>query len=141
MKKVFSTATEINAPPEKIWAILTDGSKYVDWDPNMIRLEGQIAPGEQLSMHTKLDPNRAFTPKVVEFEPNRKMVWKSGLPFGLFYGARTFTLEPLSSGKTRFSMREEFDGLLLPFIGRSIPDLNASFVAFATALRMRAEKG
>jgi hypothetical protein len=76
---------------------------------------------------------------VVEFEPNRKMVWRSGMPLGLFQGARTFTLESLGDKRVRFSMREEFTGLLSPMIGKSIPDLNPTFAAFSAALKKRAE--
>jgi hypothetical protein len=137
--KAFSTTTEINASPETIWRILTDASKYTEWDPGMLKMEGTIAPGQKLTIHTKLAPDWAFNPTVVEFEPNRKMVWKSGMPLGLFQGARTFTLEPLGTGRTRFSMREEFSGRLLPVFGASIPDMNPVFAAFADALKKRAE--
>jgi hypothetical protein len=137
--KAFSTVTEINAAPETIWRILTDASKYPEWDPGMIRIEGSIVPGQQITIYTKAAPNRAFKPTVVEFEPNRKMVWRSGMPLGLFQGARTFMLEPLGTDRVRFSMREEFTGMLSPMIGKSIPDLNPTFAAFAAALKKRAE--
>ncbi len=138
--KAFTTTTTINAAPDTIWRILTDGPAYQAWDPNMVSLQGTIAPDEQLTIHTKLSPNQAFTPKVVAFEPGRKMVWQSGMPLGLFQGVRTFTLEPQGQTQTTFSMREEFSGLLLPLIGRSIPDMNATFAAFGAALKERAER-
>ena len=137
--KVFTATTEIQAAPETIWRILTDAPHYPEWDPGMIRIEGTIAPGEQLTIYTKAAPERAFKPSVVEFQPNRKMVWRSGMPLGLFQGARTFTLEP-SGNRVKFTLREEFSGLLLPMIGRSIPDLSPVFAAFAAALKQRAER-
>jgi hypothetical protein len=137
--KEFSASIDINASPETIWKILTDASKYIEWDANMLKLEGTIAPAQKLTIYTKLAPNRAFTPTVVEFDTNRKMVWSSGMPLGLFKGARTFTLEPLGDGRTRFSMRETFTGLLEPMISGSIPDMNPVFAEFASALKKRAE--
>lgn len=137
--KVFSTSTEINAPPDRVWQILTDAARYTEWDPGMLKLEGKIAPGEKLTIYTKIAPKRAFKPTVTEFEPNRRMVWSSGMPMGLFTGSRTFTLEPSGAGSTRFSMKEEFSGLMLPLIGASIPDLNPVFAEFAAALKKRAE--
>lgn len=137
--KTFSASTEINASPETIWRILTDAQHYTDWDPGMIRLEGTIAPGEQITIYAKVAPNRAFKPTVTVFEPHRKMVWRSGMPLGLFGGERTFLLEPLGNQRVRFTLREEFSGLLLPVFGKSIPDMNPIFAAFNSALKKRAE--
>jgi hypothetical protein len=135
----YSASTTINATPEVVWDILTDAAHYTEWDENMLKLEGRIAPGEALTIYTKLDPQRAFKPGVVEFEPQRKMVWSSGMPMGLFKGARTFLLEPQGKGQVKFTLREEFSGLMLPLIGKSIPDLNPVFEKFAKALKERAE--
>lgn len=134
----FSASTKINAPAETIWNILTDASKYTEWDENMLKLDGTIAPGQALTITTRLDPKRAFKPKVTEFEPNRRMVWQSGMPFGLFTGARTFLLQPDGDG-VKFSLTEEFKGLMLPMIKGSIPDLNPVFQKFVEALKARAE--
>ena len=137
--KVSSATTEINASPETIWGLLTDASKYPEWDPGMVRLEGKVALGEKITAHTKAT-DRAFPVTVSEFVPNRKMVWSSGMPLGLFKGARTFTLEPLDKGLVKFKVEEIFTGLLLPLIGRTIPDLNPTFAAFAKGLKERAEQ-
>jgi hypothetical protein len=134
----FKASNEIKAAPEVIWQILTDASKYPDWDPGIIKIDGTIARGQQLTLYTKADPKRAFKPIVIAYEPNRKMIWRSGMPLGLFQGARTFLLEPLGD-RVRFTLREEYGGLLLPMIGKSIPDLNPVFAAFVAALKKRAE--
>jgi hypothetical protein len=136
--KEFQASCEINAPPEVIWRILTDAAKYPEWDPGIINIEGTIVLGNQLTLYTKADPKRAFKPTVIDFKPSREMTWRSGMPLGLFHGARTFLLEPLSD-RVRFTLREEYGGLLLPMIGKSIPDLNPIFAAFCAALKKRAE--
>lgn len=61
------------------------------------------------------------------------------MPLGLFKGERTFTLAPQADGTTQFTTREQFSGLLLPIIGRTIPDLSESFQNFAQGLKNRAE--
>lgn len=137
--KFFAAKTTIDAAPDAIWAILTDGSKYIEWDPNMIRLEGTIAPGEKITIYTKVSPDRAFPITVVEFIPAKKMVWSSGMPLGLFKGERTFLLTPQGNGAVEVSVREEFTGLLAPLITRSIPDLTESFQQFVAGLKKRAE--
>ena len=106
----------------------------------IIWIEGRIAPGEQITAFTKLNPGRAFPAKVTEFVPGRKMTWTGGMPLGLFKCERTFTLAPQNTGATEFILREVFSGPLLPLIGRSLPDLNATFEQFAAGLKRHAER-
>ncbi len=137
----FRARTSIAASPETIWAILVDGGRWPEWDPGVDRIEGRIAAGERVTAYTKLSPGRAFPVKVSEFQPGRKMVWSSGMPLGLFKGVRTFTLAPKGDGETEFTLHEVFSGLLLPLIGRSIPDMTENFAQFAAGLKKRAEAG
>jgi hypothetical protein len=88
---------------------------------------------------SKANPGRAFPVKVSEFTPGKRMIWSGGTPLGLFKGVRTFTLAPGTDGTTRFTMREEYTGLLLPLIWRSMPDLGPSFQQFASGLKQRAD--
>jgi hypothetical protein len=53
---------------------------------------------------------------------------------------RTFTPAP-EDGATRFTMREELTGPMLPLIWRTIPDTGPSFEPFARGLKARAEAG
>ncbi len=140
MTKVFRTQIDIDADAEHVWAILTDSARYTECDLGMLRLEGEIAQGQQLTIYTKAAPKRAFSPTVSMFEPPHKMVWQSGMPFGAFSGARTFTLQARDEGGVQFSMEEVFSGWMLPVFGGSIPDLTPTFEAFAAALKQRAEE-
>jgi len=137
--KTFSATTNIKASPETIWGILTDAPNYPAWDPGVDRIEGTIAPGEQITAYTKLSPNRAFPAKVTEFVAGQRMTWTGGMPLGLFKGVRTFTLIPKGDGSIDFTLREEFSGLLLPLFAGSIPDLTKTFEDFAVGLKVRAE--
>jgi hypothetical protein len=137
--KEYSASTTIVAPPERIWAILTDGAAYPEWEPNTVRIDGQIAPGEKLTAWSKLSPGRAFPVKVTEFVPSQKMTWTGGMPLGLFSGERSFVLTPRADGATEFMLREVFSGVLVGLLGRSLPDLNAAFAQFAASLKGRAE--
>jgi hypothetical protein len=137
--KQFQANTTIKATPEIIWQILTDAPSYPNWDPNMIRLEGTVAPGQKVVAYTKLSPEQAFPAKVTEFVPNQKMTWSSGLPLGLFKGERTFTLRPNGQGAVDVVVQETFTGLLMPILGRAIPDLTQSFRDFVSGLKKEAE--
>lgn len=137
--KFFQAQTTIQASPETIWSILTDAASFPSWDRNIIKLEGNIAPGAKLKAFPKFTPGRSFAVRVSTFEPGKKMVWSGGMPLGLFTGERTFTLTPAENGATRFTLREEFTGLLLPLIGKSLPNLTPVFEEFAADLKSRAE--
>jgi hypothetical protein len=139
--KAYEASSTIRANPEAIWAVLTDASSYSRWDSGVERVEGRIAPGETIKVHAKVNPGRAFPVKVIDFTPGQKMVWSGGMPLGLFKGVRTYTLSPEANGTTKFTMREEYTGPLLPMIWRSIPDLGPSFTQFANGLKQRAETG
>jgi len=134
----FSATVTIHAPTMTVWAHLTDADRFPEWEPNVTRIDGQIALGEKITVHTSFS-TRAFPVTVSEFLPGKRMVWSSAMPLGLFRGARTFTLEALGDDQTRVTTREEFGGLLLPLIGRTIPDLQPSFDQFVAALKERSE--
>ena len=134
----FTATTTINAKPETIWNIITDASKFPEWEPNVVRIEGTIALGEKVTAYTKRDPKRAFPAKVTEFVPNKKMEWTGGMPFGLFKGVRSFTLTP-KGDSTEFTLREEFSGPMLFMIKGSIPDQTQDFENFVQGLKQRAE--
>lgn len=134
----FKASTKIDAPPEKVWSVLTNAAAYPEWDPNMNRLEGNIALGEKVTAHTKLS-DRAFPVKVAVFEPNRRMVWSGGMPLGLFKADRSFVLEPDGDG-TQFHLKEQFGGPLLFLFKGTVPDLQPSFEQFAAGLKARAEQ-
>ena len=139
--KHYAATVDIDASPEAIWAVLTDGPGYADWDSALIELEGTVAPGEKLALRPEVNPKRAFPVKVTEFHAPTRMTWTGGMPLGLFKGVRTFGLERAGADETtRFTMREEYSGLLLPLIWRTIPDLGPSFRQFASGLKQRAER-
>lgn len=137
--KTFSTSCVIAASPGKVWTILTDLAAWPGWNSTVSRVEGTVALGHKVTIHTTASPGRAFPVKVAALAPPHEMLWTGGMPLGLFTGRRTYTLVEHSPGKTTFSMKEEFSGLLAPLITRSIPDLQPLFDEFAACLKRASE--
>jgi hypothetical protein len=137
--KSFAASITIGASLEAVWALLTDASFYPQWNSTVARIDGRIALGETVTVRAKANPQRAFPVTVSEFAAPHRMVWRGGMPLGLFVGTRTFTLTPAPPGGVEFTMREVFSGLLAPLIGKSIPDMQPVFDAFARDLKNRAE--
>src|SRR3954467_14852049 len=63
----YESEASIQAHPEAIWAVLTDAAGYADWDSGVERVEGTIAPGETIKVHSEASPGRAFPVKAAEF--------------------------------------------------------------------------
>ncbi len=134
----FEAQINIAAPPATVWKVLTDKAALQDGSFGILKIDGDIAPDGRIKLWSEVSPKRAFALRVSEFIGPTRMVWSGGMPFGLFVGTRTFTLEEDGAG-TNFVMREEFRGPLSGPIGRSMPDLNPSFQKFAAALKANAE--
>lgn len=123
-----------------MWEILTDVQGWTSWDSGVKRVEGEARPGETLKIEIEANPGRAFPVRVTELEPERRMVFRGGMPLGLFIGERTYTLTPGGPAATRFVLREEYTGPMAPLITRSLPDLQPSFTQFAQGLKQQAEQ-
>lgn len=136
----FATRTTIAAPPERVWAILTDLAQWPQWNTTVISTKGDIALGAKVSVTVKANPGRAFAVKVTALDTARHMTWVGGMPLGLFTGTRTYALTAVEGG-TDFAMEEVYTGPMAGLITKSIPDLQPSFDEFAACLKNRAESG
>jgi uncharacterized protein YndB with AHSA1/START domain len=134
----YEASSFIDSAPAHIWPLLTDTAAWPDWDSGVTKVDGRLGLGEKLTITVKANPGRAFPVKVVELLESERMVFRGGMPLGLFTGQRTYTLTPEGTG-TRFTMREEYSGPLAGLIFKSIPDLSPSFRQFAQGLKLRAE--
>lgn len=134
----FATDTMINAPAQRVWAILVDLPAWKSWNSTIVRTEGTIALGNKVKVEVTAYPGKAFAVKVTESVAQSKLVFTGGLPLGLFKGIRTFTLAP-SGETTIFTMCEVYSGPMSSMITRSIPDLQPSFDEFAACLKNHAE--
>lgn len=124
----------IHAPPEQVWALLTDAAQFPSWNQGVRQIQGTISSGQKITVHTTIS-TQAFPVKVSVMEPLRRMVWTGGMPLGLFRGERTFELEPHGESSTMFYMKEEFSGPMLVFMKRTIPDLTPSFRLYVEGLK------
>jgi hypothetical protein len=135
----YSVTRDIDAPADRVWALLTDASGYSTWNPTIVSLDGSIAEGNTIALVSTVNPKRTFKLNVSDMKAPESMVWSDGMPLGLFKGVRTFTLEEGDGGGTTFTMEEVYSGLLEPLISKSIPDMSQSFKDFADGLKQAAE--
>ncbi len=134
-----SVRITIQAPREKIWAILADGSTYPSWNSTILGVDGKIAFNEKIRIKSTLDTNRSFVLRVSEFTPPAKMVWTDGRA-PLFKGVRILALDARPDGMTDFSRVDRFYGILFPLLFGSLPDFKPIFETFAADLKKEAER-
>ena len=134
----FSTRVTIDAPAAQVWSILTDLPSWPSWNTTVSSTQGTLALGEKVTVAVTAAPRRSFPVTVAELDEPRRMVWRGGLPLGLFTGTRTYTLSH-EDGRTTFAMDEVYSGPLAPMLTRSVPDLQPAFDEFARCLKSHAE--
>ena len=69
MAKRYHVSRHIDAPVERVWALLTDASSYRAWNRAVVSIEGPIAKGATISLVSIVNPKRTFKLKVTEMTP------------------------------------------------------------------------
>jgi hypothetical protein len=113
----LQASIQINATPERVWAVLANQAAYPDWNPFIVSSRGQLAVGATLTnrMHDATG-DTTFTPTVLVVEPGRELRWIGRVgPGGIFDGEHTFTITQVRPGVVLFTQREDFTGVAVPF--------------------------
>jgi uncharacterized protein YndB with AHSA1/START domain len=53
---------EIEAPPERVWAVVTDFAAYPEWNPFIGRISGDLQEGARLEVRIEPPPWRRPRP-------------------------------------------------------------------------------
>lgn len=142
-RKELKSQIEIQASPARVWEILSDFKSYREWNPFIIYILGEARVGTNLNM--KIRPARSrtwdFRPKVLISDPPKELRWLGSLWIrGLFDGEHIFTIQTLFDNRISFIQREEFSGILVPLVPRSLWDqFLEGFREMNERLKVRAE--
>ncbi|HWA60506.1 MAG TPA: SRPBCC domain-containing protein [Caulobacteraceae bacterium] len=132
----------IQAPPDVIWEIVGDLSRWKDWNPLYTSAEGTLAFGATLTLTLVLPGGKpqVIKPVIESWTPEELIHWRLSMMGGLVKSIRYIEIEKLTETGCIFSNGEIFDG----FIGRRLPkrmrrNIKAGFEAMGEAVRTRAE--
>jgi len=97
---------EVNAPPEKVWRVLTSAKDLATWF--RVTVEGEIAAGAEIWMTSQYPGHEGtrFAVRITEMTPPRRFAWQwhpGAVDPGVDYSREpwttvTFTLEPSGKG-------------------------------------------
>lgn len=134
----YSAGINIKAKADKVWALMTNAADFPRWNSTVKSIEGKIASGETIKLVATISPTRTFNLKIIEFVPEKMMVWSDGN--AMFKGVRTYTVNQKADGSSDFTMAELYTGLMLPMIAGSLPDFIPTFEQYVSDLKKEAER-
>jgi hypothetical protein len=143
MTKIIATHLTVSAPVEDVWKTLTDLAGYRTWNPFITAAAGTFSVGERLDLTIQPPGGRAmaFKPWVTAVEQHHYVEWLGRLALpGIFDGRHSFTLTPMTGGRTLLQQSETFTGVLIPFTGSMLARTRAGFVAMNEALAQQSTR-
>jgi hypothetical protein len=134
---------EIDASADEVWSVLTDFPAFPDWNPFILKAEGDLVAGQHITVELQPPGHRAtsFKPELLSVEPRRSFRWLGRVMMpGIFDGEHIHEIEPLGPGRVRYVQREQFHGVLVPFFGGMLRDAQRGFTDMNAALKARVER-
>jgi len=124
-----------------VWDVLSDFSRYSEWNPGFEKAEGRAEVGQTLHLTFAKEGGRGMTmhPTVLVADPGRELRWLGRLWIpGIFDGEHCFEIQETEPGRVRFVQRERFRGVLVPILRKTIEvDTLAMFQKVNVALAAR----
>lgn len=113
--KEFHAEAVIEAPPERVWAVLIDTAAYSEWNPVFVRVQGDYAEGVTIKNSVMFPKGEAveMDARVEAFVRARELRQTGGIPLVLTFDHR-WILEPVEGG-TRVIQHEIDRGFYLWF--------------------------
>src|SRR5688572_12107345 len=97
LRREIRTSIDIDAPPARVWQVLTDFPHYSEWNNFLHWVEGEIAHGERIRYCFELPRGFRFVAnaKIHNVTSEKELRWVGVLFLGaLFRGEHYFQIEP-----------------------------------------------
>jgi hypothetical protein len=139
----FSVTTEVSAPPDVVFAVLSEIERWPEWTPTVTRVErlddagGSLAVGSRLRIVQPRVPPAEWT--VTALEPGRGFRIVSRSP-GATVEADHWA-EPDGADRARVTLSVTFSGFMGRLVGWMMQGLNKRYISQeAAGLKRRSEE-
>jgi len=135
----FKTTTDIPAPPNRVWQVMSDVDHWHEWTPSITSV--QRLRGAPLEVGTKALVRQPKLPpalwKVTAIEPGKSFTWVSSAPGLRVVGHHA--VAPTADG-TRATLSLQVHGLFSGIFARMTRAITERYLAFeANGLKARSE--
>jgi hypothetical protein len=138
-KKHFSITVEINAPPNRVWDVMSDFRRWPEWTPSVTNIdaltEGPLVVGKRFRIRQPKVPPAVW--RLTALETCRGFTWKTGSPIAWAIARHSVAAE---GGGSRAMLSIEYGGLFGGIVARLTRSINDKYLAFeAAGLKRRSE--
>lgn len=113
MPNTLEATVDISAPPERVWAVVSDLKRMPEFSPNTVRMValGALRTGAW-TVNLNRDGRKYYptTSRIVRFEPNRAFAFRMNENATVW----SYTLEPTESGTRLTERRDVPNGVRKP---------------------------
>ncbi|NUS43756.1 MAG: SRPBCC domain-containing protein [Mycobacteriaceae bacterium] len=134
---------DIDAPAPVVWQVITDFSRYSEWNRFCLEAKSTLEVGSPIDMNVRLAGTvRRQREWVLSHSPGREFSYRmKPVPFGALRSLRSHTVTPLGPDRTRYVSRFEIRGWLQPVVtavlGRT---LRTGFAAMTAGIETESER-
>ena len=142
--QTIETSIDIAAPPHEVWRAISAFDHYKDWNPFITGIEGPAEAEAVITVHVLVlgGSNLEIPAKVVRFEPDRAVAWRSQLlTKGVFDREHIIEVEANATGSV-VRNTQTLDGPLAgPMAMLGTPVIRRGLERMNDALKVRVEGG
>lgn len=135
----FEHSVDVDAPPSRVWSVISDAERWPEWTPTVTRVERVHGDGLALGNKVRIEqpklPAAVYT--ITALEPGKSFTWTTGSWFAR--GVANHVVEPRGSG-SRVTLSVIFSGLIGGLAGKMYAELTREYLALeAAGLKKRSE--
>ncbi|WP_028476418.1 SRPBCC domain-containing protein [Nocardia sp. CNY236] len=143
MAFVIPCTVEIDAPADLVWHVITDFSRYGEWNPFVSECHSSLVVGEPIDMLAHLSGSRPRRQRewIRSCTPGHEFSYAMRpLPLGALHSLRSQTVTPLSNNRTHYASHFELGGWLHPVVVALLgTSLRRGFEGMTEGIQKRAE--
>jgi len=118
MKFEIILSEQIAAPKDTVWEVISDTSKYPEWNTFVVKCESSFEVGSPIKMRVRVLPFFAMPQKetILQNQPGDFLEYGINVP-GLLKSSRQHRLTVINDNLTRYDSVFMLKGILAPVVG------------------------